>query len=83
MNDWLYRIGVYKTLYWVGRGICWTVRWICRFGNTLRWLWLHRQLQEVIMETIKDLPKGLFRSAPESPEYDITRLLKKDNNGQH
>ena len=60
MGDWLYKIGLYKVLYWIGRGICSSCRVIYRFGTTLKWIWLGRGIQEVIRETLKDLPQGYF-----------------------
>ncbi len=77
MGDWLYKIGFYKILYWIGRSICWTVRWICRFGCMLEWIWLHRQLQEVIQMTLDDLPKGFFEKIFDGLTYDILRLWRK------
>gem|GEM_PF-5564417 len=82
MTNWLYKIGVYKILYYVGRGICWTTQWVCKFGSTLKWLWLGRQLQELITETLADLSKGCFQKAFELPEYEISRLYDKENNGK-
>ncbi len=79
MGDWLYKIGIYKILYWVGWGICLVCRGVRWFGSTLKWIWLYRQLQEVIQETLNGLPKNLFEKAVTSCEYDIFRLWGKEN----
>ncbi len=81
MGNRLYKIGFHKILYWIGRSICWVARWICRFGSLLKWIWLHRQLQEVLQMTLDDLPKGGFEKVSNFPGYDILRLWRKEDNG--
>ena len=59
MGNWLYKIGVYRILYWVGRGVRWTSERMWNFGDTLMWLFLHREAGELLMKALDDLPKGL------------------------
>ena len=79
MGDWLYKIGVYKIFYWVGQSICWIARGVRWFGSTLKWLWLSKELHEVVRQTLDDLSQECFQKVLELPEYDISRLWRKKN----